>query len=451
MSASEFAPATDLRGIRRACSKGPLDDKTLGAWWVDSRQGRTAQLGFLDRVRDELDDCLIGQHAKIIVAGHRGCGKSTELAKLRSELPQSVCVWFSVLDEMEPFAVTAEDLLVIIAERIVAEAQSRGLHPDEKGLEQVYRALADVTQTKKEERESHLQFSAEAGVGAKFLGGLAKLLASMKADIKFRTDEEQSSVRHLRRRPSELIEQVNNIVKAVEAGLERGHRLIVMVEDLDKLDLQVSKKLFIQNTSLLGSVDCHIIYTIPIFTLYSSEAGVLDSYFRRITLPMIKVYEPGGDPNDPPIGHEIIRQIVHKRIAPEAIEETALNRAIQKTGGVLRDLFEVIRLAAGTTDTAIPLGVGAINFGLAQVRAEFTRRIALPSPRPEGVESVAQLYNKLASYTVIQEEGRKPKPDADPVNQILLQCGALVEYNGEGWAGVHPLVVEILRERGDIS
>ena len=36
----------------------------------------------------------------------------------------------------------------------------------------------------------------------------------------------------------------------------------------------------------------------------------------------------------------------------------------------------------------------------------------------------------------------------EPVVQVLLQSCALVEYNGKRWLGVHPLVIEFLKDLG---
>jgi hypothetical protein len=44
--------------------------------------------------------------------------------------------------------------------------------------------------------------------------------------------------------------------------------------------------------------------------------------------------------------------------------------------------------------------------------------------------------------------GEKQQPTSDAINQILLKTCALVEYNGEGWFGVHPLVIEGLQRLG---
>ncbi len=70
---------------------------------------------------------------------------------------------------------------------------------------------------------------------------------------------------------------------------------------------------------------------------------------------------------------------------------------------------------------------------------------------PSGPETVEELYGRLEEYGKKQLEGKKNPPKADPINQLLLKSCALVEYNGQGWLGVHPLVIDNLRELGSID
>jgi hypothetical protein len=71
-------------------------------------------------------------------------------------------------------------------------------------------------------------------------------------------------------------------------------------------------------------------------------------------------------------------------------------------------------------------------------------------PAIQGVDSVEQLYDRLADYAKRQENGKRIPPTADAINQILLKSAALIEYNGQRWYRVHPLVVDNLRELGKL-
>jgi len=99
-----------------------------------------------------------------------------------------------------------------------------------------------------------------------------------------------------------------------------------------------------------------------------------------------------------------------------------------------------------------PLQVEQIEYGLKQLRKEFWQQVTLPYDKlPGGPESGEDLYDRLTEYAVKQLKGERPPPKADAINQILLRSCALVEYNGEGWFGVHPLVIENLKALGRLS
>jgi hypothetical protein len=91
-----------------------------------------------------------------------------------------------------------------------------------------------------------------------------------------------------------------------------------------------------------------------------------------------------------------------------------------------------------------------IEEALKHKRREFWSEITLPSAKVEGVDSIDQLYKRLADYAIRQLDGKTNPPEVDAINQILLRSCALVEYNGEGWYGVHPLVIDNLRQLGRI-
>jgi len=83
---------------------------------------------------------------------------------------------------------------------------------------------------------------------------------------------------------------------------------------------------------------------------------------------------------------------------------------------------------------------------------EFYNEITLPYGGIPGEElKVQDLYDRLAEDAKVQLEGAVNPPKTDAINQVLLKCCALVEYNGRSWHGVHPLVMDILDELGMIT
>ena len=88
--------ATDLKGIRKQCRLGPLTGEELDKWWVETDDARDPKLSMRGKIKQMLDE---QSDSRILVYGHGGCGKSTELNKLVQELGEDY-VSFSILDEM---------------------------------------------------------------------------------------------------------------------------------------------------------------------------------------------------------------------------------------------------------------------------------------------------------------------------------------------------------------
>ncbi len=448
----ETAPqAKNLRDVRRLCKLGPLKPAELG-YWVDTDAARDPSGGLRDGIKKKLAEGP--QDARLLVYGHSGSGKSTELTKLTTELGDDYfIVSFSVREDLNFAHVIPEDIPVVLAEHVLSEAERQGLNIPGKRLRPIYEWFATTTKTDKDASDSALTIGAQAEVGAP-LNPFLKLLASLKSDIRYSTGRETSSVLEVRKRKGELVDQVNIFLNEVRFALPPSQRLLIIVEDMDKFDIASARDVFINNANLLLGINATIIYTIPIFTFHSPDAAAIRTAFDdHIALPMIKVMDHKGNRAG---GFDTVKQVVRCRVPEALLPEDALDLAAEKTGGVLRHLFEVIHTAAAMTDIASetePLTVERIRYGLQRKRREFYQEIAIPFGGVLGQPDlkVGELYKRLSIYAKRQLAGEKNQPPTDPINQILLQCCALVEYNGEGWYGVHPIVMEMLREQGEID
>ncbi len=227
----------------------------------------------------------------------------------------------------------------------------------------------------------------------------------------------------------------------------------MIVEDLDKLDLARARPMFVENAALLAGVTTNIIYTVPVFLFHSPDVGQFRPHFEEVfALPMIKVNQPGRDAPTP--GFDIVKRIVWERVDESLIRDDALDLLVEKTGGVLQHVFQVLDVAATISEAQPPLTVDHIRYGLQQLAKEFWSQISLPHDAAQISDcprSVDDLYARLAECARNQRSGRPLPCVADATNQILLRSCALVEYNGEGWLGVHPVVQDNLRQLGRLD
>jgi hypothetical protein len=443
MNARVIQKARTLEELRLVCRAEPLDSDMLRSFFVETGQARDAHRN----IRDQIRTTLAGTHdARILFYGHRGCGKSTELNKLSEELAGEFKVLkFSVENEMNMSQVYAEDLLLVLCEQLLRFAIDSKLRVNKKLLEPVNKYFATATTTQSGRRGSSLSASAGGKTGASpLLEALIGLFASFSAEIRTSTSLEETVVARLRKRPADLLHHANMLINAVREAMPEGTRLLIMVEDLDKLDIDVAYPVFVRNVNLLCGLHTDIIYTIPVFLFFSPDVEAFRPKFDAVfRLPMIKTLEPPDNKAEP--GFETVRNIVLARVDRSLITGDALDLLVEKTGGVLRHVFQVLNDVALMTNVPIPIDSATIRVGLDALRSELWKQIALPRQSfPGAPKSGDELFERLAEYARKQHRGDKPKPSSDAVNQILLRSCVLVEYNGTHWLGVHPLVVEAL-------
>lgn len=451
MAVEQFKPATKLREIRDLCHPRPLIGKELNTLFVETNAARDPEDSVRLAIKSILGEADTNKH--ILVYGHRGCGKSTELALLAKELDGGwLCVNFSIQNETNIYGLRAEDVLLVLAYKIVQAAKAEklnSLEQDER-LKKAGDWFKQVTKTDATGKDAQLELSAGAKVGTGgWLFGLGELFAKFSSDIKYRSTSQTSIVEEIRKRPADLIEQINRVVESVQDALKaQNKRLLIIIEDLDKLSIADARSVFIENSNLLTGVNANIICTIPIFTFHSPDASAMKAAFDHdFPVQMIKVLNPDGTRAN---GFDIVKSIVHRRVDKSAINEDALDLLIEKTGGVLRHVFEVLQTASSMTSLREPpIQKKHIEYALGRLKADMGTQIALPTDKKiDGLDKVEQLYEKLVERIKLLRAGRPSPVTGEPIVQVLLQSCALVEYNGKRWLGVHPLVVEYLQDLG---
>lgn len=178
-----------------------------------------------------------------------------------------------------------------------------------------------------------------------------------------------------------------------------------------------------------------MILTFPIFLLYDRQFSLIKYDFDNYQLlSMIKIMGP--DKQNYQEGINTIVEIVKKRMELDLIEEDALTFMIEKSGGALRDLFQMIRESAfeALVQRKNRITVEHAQKAYIMLNSEYERAIRIESD----LKKIKQIYED-------------PKPtETDEVLMGLLLRGVVIEYNGTRWCGIHPAVMDFLREKGEI-
>lgn len=443
--------AATLDEIHQSCDPRPLRREELASFFISTAHARDPVLSRREQLRQRL---LRDPHGnqKLLLAGHSGSGKSTELVKLTEELgPRFLVVGFSVAQECNLAHVPLEDVLIVMMERLLRVLRDEHLDGDVDTVA----LLAPIRDwLARDVRISERDQSAEAETGAgldareTLLARVLGLAAHAKVSLRRREVRVQRRTEERPRRLGELIDLCNTLLGAVRAALQQRERwLVVLLEDLDKISLADARRIFIEQAPVLAELRAPLIATIPIFLLHSPDRGPLDQHFESFVLPMPKVTEFDGSACAE--GRGVLREIVLRRLDPALVEATALETALAMCGGVLRDLFEVLVVAAEAADSLHVAGRQAqarieadnVRYALNRRKSEYARSISTVNLPSEWHLTNEDLYARLK-----QLAGRPTRTlPVDHASMVLLQAKAVLEYNGEQWFGVHPLVAELVQ------
>ena len=196
------------------------------------------------------------------------------------------------------------------------------------------------------------------------------------------------------------------------------------MEDLDKLDIADARHLFVEHRKTLLALHLKMIFSFPIYMAYTAEFGMInDDFDKDVLYSMIKVNNSDRSENEE--GIAVLKEIVYKYM-------------ILKSGGAIRDLFSMLtNCAILELSKTEPQQISMEDATVAAMRLKSTYERFITSP--EQFERLIEIYND-------------PHPEnTDEVLSELLKTLAVIEYNGERWCGVHPVLVDFLRGKGRIN
>lgn len=440
-----FSKATTLTEVSNAFQPRPLDATELATYYVQVDQERDAHLSRLV----ELKKALEKQNIKILFAGHRGSGKSTELNRLRNEIQERFFVVpFSVSDELDIGDMDYIDLVMVMMEKLAEAAVSEGLiSQDDQLLEKITGWLTDVTDIKAEQTAYQAEVQAGLKASQGLLGVLLGVVAEFKASVRAGTDQKREYRKKIEPRISLLKANCNILINTVDKVLlSKGKELLLLVEDLDKVEPQRIQDIFSKRSGVLSEINTRIIYTVSLFSLSSPSLRDMMSRFQIQSLPMIKVCSKEG--TEHASGIAAIWQIVERRMDTALFaNELVLAAMIKNSGGVLRDLFEMVEVAANAADYGRSTAITAehADYALQRLKSKYHDMISVGNEKAAGL-TTEKLYEKLVE---IAGSSVKKFP-LDEILLMLLSCLAVVEYNGEQWFDVHPAVKSLLKDMGKI-
>jgi hypothetical protein len=122
--------ATTIKQTFRVCNIGALTGSDIDKYYVDLDTVRSTQA--INGVSNQLKFLDPGEPTAILFTGHRGCGKSTELQRIKRSLEQRLderheVIYVKATDELDINDADYKDIYLVIVKYLTQALESWGL------------------------------------------------------------------------------------------------------------------------------------------------------------------------------------------------------------------------------------------------------------------------------------------------------------------------------------
>ena len=367
----------------------------------------------IEELKDRIENADSAK--KYLFLGFRGCGKSTELNRLSRMIDRNrfLIVSYSIR-ELDVSDFDFRDFFGSMALKIydIAEKEIK-LEKDIK--DDFLDFMMHITKVSEEDVTKY------RGMGISFSKFILLKLGREAKTRKYIRKELETKI-------SDLIQKLNWLTMEVET--KTGKRIVVIVDDLDKLTrVKQAEDFFYKNYGLLIQPKCFVIYTFPIpLTFNPYYENVRPAFDDDIILPQLPVKSKDGKRlNEENIN--FYKGIVEKRMDLDLIEENALEEAIVSTGKT-SEFISIMRDAA----------IKAYRNENERITKEEVEK-ALEKLRRTYDRTLTEAHKKRLLEIHDKKEARDDDIE-DSTSRDLLFSLTAVEYEDEEgrWCDINPLL-----------
>lgn len=366
-----------------------------------------------------------------LLSGHRGCGKTTELFRLRRELEKES--YFVVYCESDEFidlndTVESSEVFLAISQQIANTARDQNINLEIGHLRSFFVGLWDILSATATPKEAKVKDP---------LG-----IFEIGFELKNNPTNRQLVREYSRPRSASLLQAVNEALEETTEKLKDHFGtcagLVVIVDNLDRMLRQTPPganrsshdQLFVDYASQLGGLTCHVIYTIPPELLCSSEGIGLSFVYgtQPQMMPTVPVATRGGEPDRGGLGKLIEaaqRRVKFAGAGPAFDTELIIERLCKASGGYVRSLMTMAQQSINYSP-ALPIKEKAVEAAIKSFRNSLIRGF------------------REKQWTLLRDISQNKKITEDEESLTLLKNEAVLEYvDDDGpWYDVHPVVRE---------
>ena len=418
--------ATTLQEIQYTCRYRPLDVEELKDFYVDTDKARGVNIldNLLYALKGTSDICQ-----KVLFLGHAGSGKSTIFSKLVTELSDEyIILRFSVQDFLNIRKMDLTDLLCIMYKQVLDTCEDC-LSGKQTELKKIYETwFAAISHEEELIRDAEIETSGKVEIGTKHI---LKLLATITSVFKMHSKYRDAICTKIYRNIPEHVFNLNELLSIVKKS--KGKPILFMFEDLEKIDVDSANTIFLDSSKYLADIHASMLITTPIYLKYNKGYNTyISQYFTHSErCPMIAVRHADGSPNLE--GINTMKCIARARVAPDLISDGLLEELAKYSGGVIRDLLWLLVESAKLCRT---------NY----ITQEDIARAF------QNLQELSRDGLREIDYSILMKVYTNPYAPVEGDEELdLMRTEKIIEYNGKQWRGVHPALIDALKQHENIE
>lgn len=262
-------------------------------------------------------------------------------------------------------------------------------------------------------------------------------------NIKMDTNYRKNTRKVFKLKKPSLLNLTNEVIDDYIEKVTGGKKLLVIIDDLDKLKVvdQINS-IFIENRNYIFNLKCKKIISIPLYLTKASEILHYSQYpIRKFILRLSQNPFEGNkrvineDAKKIETNRQMLREVIKCRVKKDCslIEPDALEKAIDYSGGIIRQLIKIFYIAA--------VGVRTLK-GKKISLTDVTDAIGLLKNELAGTITSSKKIRLL--NTVLQKNIPVSEEEKDFIE--LLHANNVLAYdNGDPWYEVNPIISETVR------
>ena len=373
----------------------------------------------------------------LFLAGMRGSGKTSELAKYYQLLDSPDCffvVTCNVDTDLDLNNMQYMDILIFQLEKLLQKAKAHDLNLDKSIIDSLeiwfQERVEEINKGLKTEGSAELEIGNDDAFSITgLLGKLIGITVKLKTGLSGSYERAEAIRTNIKNRFPDFAVKFNTFIEQTNQQLRKEHKgqeVLFIVDGLEKtMTAETRRKIIMEESNRIRQIRVNTIFTLPIELI--KEKQLMQSFSETVTFPFIKIVERDGSTVQKAI--ERFEEFVCKRVDKSLFDSVeTIHLAIQYSGGSPRQLLRIIEQATWRADET----VGKITRADMEQAIDREGNSIARFIEPADFEALKSLKGELDAGVPIGFDTASI--------QGLLEREIIFEYNDTTYKRVNPLL-----------